>query len=288
MNHDPTLKILVIGCGGLGSEIIKLVIGMGYSPFIIDFDLVEVSNLNRQFYFTKDDTGQFKSKVIATKKSCNYKICKVEDLEPDFIDDFDVMFSCVDSISSRMELNYLFTKSKSKLLIDCGVEGTKTHIKKVVRDYVSDQIKSSCLYCIKELFNTDETPYLCSLKNISCGITSKNRDKMLLSLIFKQKESDFEGKTQSKCPLDYYGEIANNFNQLVPEDLKTNAFEVQGFMEKIIPNSCWVNSICASYALILAFEDTNEDFFYFDGEFDLELKKLKVEKDKNCFLCNNT
>ena len=38
MEWDKNFKILVIGCGGLGSEIIKLLTIMKIAPTIIDFE----------------------------------------------------------------------------------------------------------------------------------------------------------------------------------------------------------------------------------------------------------
>ena len=48
-------KVGIAGCGGLGSNIAMLLVRAGVSQFVIvDFDKVEISNLNRQFYFLKD------------------------------------------------------------------------------------------------------------------------------------------------------------------------------------------------------------------------------------------
>lgn len=280
MEWSPSTKALVIGCGGLGSEIIKILVGIGIEPTIIDFDCVEITNLSRQFYFTKDDNGQFKSEIIGRKKGIEYKITRVENLEIEFFNNFDVVFSCVDSIASRMEINYLFVNSKSKMLIDCGVEGTKTHIKKVFKSKISNKLESSCLYCIKDLYNTDETPHLCSLTKTDTLITPENRNKILISLIFKDA-------VESENSNAKYEEIVIKFNSQAPKNLKTTLFEVQGIAERIIPNACWINSICASYAVILSSIETNEDFFYYDGAFELDLHRLSIEKDPDCFVCKN-
>lgn len=46
------VKILIIGCGGLGSNIAVLLVRCGVKNLtIIDFDKVDISNLNRQNYF---------------------------------------------------------------------------------------------------------------------------------------------------------------------------------------------------------------------------------------------
>lgn len=131
-------QILVVGAGGLGSETIKILKERHFDITIIDFDIVETSNLNRQFYFTLEDRGKFKSEVIGRKNKCKYIISRIENLESSFLDQFHIIFSCLDNVSSRIELNYKFFHSKSKILIDSGVENMEFHVKRVDKE-------SSCL-----------------------------------------------------------------------------------------------------------------------------------------------
>lgn len=61
-------NILLVGCGGVGTELIKILITFPVrSLTIVDHDKIELSNLNRQFYFAKNDIGSFKSEIIAQK-----------------------------------------------------------------------------------------------------------------------------------------------------------------------------------------------------------------------------
>jgi molybdopterin/thiamine biosynthesis adenylyltransferase len=47
-------KVLVVGAGGIGCELIKNLAKSGYkSMTLLDFDSIEITNLNRQFYFRK-------------------------------------------------------------------------------------------------------------------------------------------------------------------------------------------------------------------------------------------
>ena len=60
-------KILIIGLGGLGCPLLTYLAASGVGQVgLVDFDKIELSNLNRQTLFNKDDIGKFK--VIQAKK----------------------------------------------------------------------------------------------------------------------------------------------------------------------------------------------------------------------------
>lgn len=48
------IKIGIAGCGGIGSNVAMNLVRAGIKNFtLVDFDIIEKSNLNRQFYFEK-------------------------------------------------------------------------------------------------------------------------------------------------------------------------------------------------------------------------------------------
>lgn len=61
-------NVLVVGAGGIGCELIKNLSQSGFRKFsIIDLDTIELTNLNRQFYFRKKHINQ--SKALVAKES---------------------------------------------------------------------------------------------------------------------------------------------------------------------------------------------------------------------------
>jgi len=67
-------KVLVIGAGGLGCPILQYLAAAGIGTLgIVDFDIIEESNLQRQILFGMSTLG--KNKALAAKE-------RLEDLNP--------------------------------------------------------------------------------------------------------------------------------------------------------------------------------------------------------------
>lgn len=61
-------RIGIVGCGALGSMVAMQLAGAGVGELVIgDFDTVDISNLQRQFFFTTSEAGLPKCEIIARR-----------------------------------------------------------------------------------------------------------------------------------------------------------------------------------------------------------------------------
>lgn len=61
-------KVLVIGCGALGSMVAMQLAGAGIGTLgLVDFDRIDISNLQRQFFFNTFESGNLKIEILAKR-----------------------------------------------------------------------------------------------------------------------------------------------------------------------------------------------------------------------------
>ncbi len=107
-------KVLVVGAGALGNEVIKNLALMGIGHiFIIDFDTIELANLSRSVLYRENETGRRKAEVAAARlKELNPEV-HVQYLHGDvttqlglgIIRRMDVIIGCLDNREARLAVN---------------------------------------------------------------------------------------------------------------------------------------------------------------------------------------
>jgi len=113
-------KATVVGVGAIGRQVALQLTAMGISWLqLVDFDLIEISNLASQGYL-QDDLG--KPKVEATANLCrqinnDLDVHEVNDRFRRSMEFGDVLFCCVDSIETR-RLIWNATKDNVNCFID--------------------------------------------------------------------------------------------------------------------------------------------------------------------------
>lgn len=107
-------RVVVAGAGAIGNEVIKLLalVGVGH-VLVIDFDVVEASNLTRSVLFREEDIGKPKAAVAAARARELNPDLSVRFIQGDLEQDIglgalrqtDLALGCLDSIGARVALN---------------------------------------------------------------------------------------------------------------------------------------------------------------------------------------
>jgi len=141
-------RVLMVGVGGLGCEIAKnlAMLGVGHID-LVDLDIIEHSNLNRQILFAGAKLGAPKA-VVAAKKLTEinpnivikgYHI-SLERLDPTLYQAADIVIGGLDSMNARLNLNAQCMRFR-KPLVDGGVSGYHGHV------YTVFPYKNACYEC---------------------------------------------------------------------------------------------------------------------------------------------
>lgn len=148
-------KVLIIGAGGLGCAASQYLAVAGIGNItLVDFDIVEVSNLQRQVLHYNANIGQ--PKVVSAQQSLqllNPLIsvaainAKLNDAELELlVQKHDIVLDCTDNVAVREQLNQSCFNHKVPFISAAAIrmEGTIT-----VFDYQAD---SPCYHCYSSLF----------------------------------------------------------------------------------------------------------------------------------------
>ena len=131
-------KVLILGLGGLGCPLLTYLAASGIGKIgIVDYDKVEISNLNRQTLYNPQDIG--KLKVTQVKKFINkfYKKIKIVPFKTKLssrnvkkiLSNFDIICDGTDNYVTRYLIND-FCKKNKKILITSAISKFDGHLMK--------------------------------------------------------------------------------------------------------------------------------------------------------------
>ncbi len=137
-----SLTIGIAGSGGLGSNCAMMLVRAGFTKFVlVDFDVVEASNLNRQFYFA-DQIGQTKVETLAENlKRINFDVTlktHVTRVTKENISEIfggcDIVVEAFDDPESKADLTTHYLTQKTPYVCVSGIAGFGNVDRIVVRE----------------------------------------------------------------------------------------------------------------------------------------------------------
>ncbi|XP_043671743.1 SUMO-activating enzyme subunit 2 isoform X1 [Vespula pensylvanica] len=185
-------KVLVVGAGGIGCEILKNLVMTGFSDIeIIDLDTIDVSNLNRQFLFQKKHVGKSKAEVAketALTFNPNAKIIHYHDsitsseFGLSFFKKFSLVMNALDNRAARNHVNRMCLAADVPL-IESGTAGYEGQVELIKKGL------SQCYECTPKA--AQKTFPGCTIRNtpsepIHCIVWAKH----LFNQLFGEEDPD--------------------------------------------------------------------------------------------------
>ena len=129
-NKIKNSKILLVGVGGVGSFAFETLIRSGFQNItIIDNDIVEESNINRQLVANLNTIGKNKVDIALNianniNKNINinaFKMFLSKDNINELDDDFDFIIDACDTLNTKLELIRFASNNNIKIISSMGV-----------------------------------------------------------------------------------------------------------------------------------------------------------------------
>ncbi|KAF8336982.1 uncharacterized protein EI90DRAFT_3044421 [Cantharellus anzutake] len=290
-------KILVIGAGGLGCEILANLALSGFKDIhVIDMDTIDISNLNRQFLFRPKDVGQPKATVAAAYVMNRVPGCKVtpyfgkiQDKDEDYYMQFNLVICGLDSVEARRWINAtLFNMvdpdvpESLKPLIDGGTEGFKGQARVILPTV------SSCYECSLDMLNKPTAFPICTIANTPR--LPEHCIEWASVLEWPKVKGDLKLDTDDPNHINWLYEIASARAREFKIEGVTWSL-TQGVVKNIIPAIASTNAIiaasCCTEALKIATNSAPylDNYFMLIGTDGIYSYTFQHEKKPDCPVC---
>ncbi len=196
-------KILVVGAGALGNEVLKnlALLGVG-SVYIVDFDEIEASNLTRSVLFRARDQGRSKAVAAAEALADLNPALKIHALPANIITDVglglfrdaDVVIGCLDNREARLWVNRQCWKVNTPW-IDGGIQEINGVVKVFAppdgacyecamteNDYHLINLRYSCPLLRQEDIQAGKVPTAPTISSMIAGLQTQEALKLLHSM----------------------------------------------------------------------------------------------------------
>jgi len=132
LERIKNIKIGIAGCGGIGSNCAQNLVRCGFNKFLlIDYDIVDTSNLNRQFYFFDQlkypKVDMLKKNLLKINSDLTIHTIQ-EKIDSnnivDYFKDCDVIVEAFDDVLSKKILTENFINSDKFVVAVSGIAGS--------------------------------------------------------------------------------------------------------------------------------------------------------------------
>ncbi|KAJ5650752.1 uncharacterized protein N7484_004475 [Penicillium longicatenatum] len=302
INTLESSKILVIGAGGLGCEILKNLALSGFKDIhVIDMepaDTIDISNLNRQFLFRQADIGKPKAEVAAAFVEKRVKgvnitpyVGKIQDKDEDYYMQFKIIICGLDSIEARRWINSTligmvdFENPESlKPLIDGGTEGFKGQARVILPTL------SSCIECQLDMHAPRPAVPLCTIATIPRQPQHCIEWAHQIAWQEKRKDDTFDSDDMEHISWVYNEALqrAQHFH------IHGVTFQMtQGVVKNIIPAIASTNAVIAASTtsevlkIATSCNPYLDNYMMYAGEEGVYTYTFEAEKKEDCPVCGN-
>jgi molybdopterin-synthase adenylyltransferase len=143
-------NVLIVGVGGLGCTVANLLARIGINLTLVDFDVVSMSNLERQILYDKDDLSK-KKVVVAKKKLEQFTNIKIIDdnitennIKKIIPEDIDLIIDCTDNARTRLLLNDFCKKNKINWIYSAAISNIGAIY------FIDNKNNGPCYECIQQ------------------------------------------------------------------------------------------------------------------------------------------
>ncbi|MBU4538953.1 MAG: tRNA threonylcarbamoyladenosine dehydratase [Weeksellaceae bacterium] len=138
-------NLLIVGLGGVGSFAAEFLARSGVGKMtIVDGDVVDITNINRQLPALHSTIGKSKVEIVAERIldiNPDLELTKIKDfLNPESMEEvidsqrFDYILDCIDSVTPKITLIKTAKRKKIKIVSCMGAGGKMDPAKVMVRD----------------------------------------------------------------------------------------------------------------------------------------------------------
>ena len=271
---------------------------------IIDLDTIDITNLNRQFLFRKEDIGKSKAMIASKfiKERCPWMnvrphFCKIQEKDVDFYKSFDCIISGLDNIEARRWLNALLCGIVSLdedgepddpttiiPLVDGGTEGFKGQVRVILPRI------TSCFECSLDTFPKKQSFPLCTIAD-----TPRLPEHCITWAFILQWPKEFP---QKKLDVDSPQDMTWVYQTALE---RADTFGIQGVtymltlgvVKNIIPAVASTNAIVAAAAVNEAFKllsfasQTLNNYMMYMGTHSIYSHTFIYEKKEDCPVCSS-